>query len=167
MWKGKHLFRVRSSFPLHVEKALKVSIFLMPWNCSSRQQPAHQELIHTHSQFGVQCLAQGDFHMWTKEDGDRTTGLLIGRWPTLSIEPQLLMLCVCVYPIFGTQLLTANKPKEQEDVGRKQCMPKGKQLPGEQCKFTRVKKFLFKFWCLTLNYNWKHHVSERMLCQDD
>ncbi len=46
------------------------------------QWPSHLE------QFGVQCLAQGDFDMWIREAGDRTTNRLTGRQPVVPTEPQ-------------------------------------------------------------------------------
>ncbi len=70
---------------------------------STKGQPAQQELIHTRSptngaaigsNVGFQYLAQGHFDMQTGGAGDRTTDLVIGRWPALlshssSIPPPL------------------------------------------------------------------------------
>ncbi len=71
---------------------------------STTSQPAHQELIHTHSLTSgaaigikIQYLAQGHFGMQTRGARDRTTDLLIGRRPALPTEPQLPIYAISTY----------------------------------------------------------------------
>ncbi len=61
----------------------------MACGCFAKCQPAHQENIHTlthqgnshREQFGVQHLTQANINMQVRGAGDRTTNLLINRWP--------------------------------------------------------------------------------------
>ncbi len=102
MVNGLYLYFSAQSALLH-KSAFTHSHTLRIGDFSTKSQPAHQELIHTpvvqplKAIWGSVSCPRTLWHV-DQRSQDRTTDLLIGRWPALPAEPQptlsILMLCM-------------------------------------------------------------------------